>query len=223
MRLAQERERRLGVAPRPWKENVKVCLKLPEVAMSVTPPVRALVVENGAWPEVALAGMTSEVGMVNAVLSGLRVTSVVAAAGVASETRQVPETPGVRTLGAQDRDSGATREMAAERFAAPRVAVMTAPCEVAIADVEAVNAADAAPAGMVKVAGTVNSDGRLLERESDTPPAGAALERVTVHGVTAFETRLAAAQLRPERVGGDDRDRVAATDEPFFVAVTVTV
>jgi hypothetical protein len=100
---------------------------------------------------------------------------------------------------------------------------MTAPCEVAIADVEAVNAADAAPAGTVKVAGTVNSDGRLLESESDTPPAGAALERVTVHAVTAFETRLAAAQFRPERVAGDARDSVAVTDAPLFVAVTVTV
>jgi hypothetical protein len=160
---------------------------------------------------------------VNAALFGLRVTSVGAAAGAASETRQVPETPGVRTVGAQDRDRDATREMAAERFAAPRVAVMTAACEVVIAEVEAVNASDAAPAGTVKVAGTVNSDGRLLERESDTPPAGAALERVTVHAVTAFETRLAAAQFRPERVAGADREMVVATNEPFFVAVTVTV
>jgi hypothetical protein len=203
--------------------NVKVCLKLPNVAMSVTPPVRALVVEKGAWPEVAWAGMTSEVGMVNAALFGFRLTSVVTAAGAASETRQVPETPGVRAAGVQERDRGARREMAAVKFAAPRVAVMTAPCEVAIADAEAVKGADAAPAGTVKAAGTVRSDGRLLERESDTPPAGAVLERVTVHEVVAFEARLAAAQVRPERVTGDDRDTVVATDEPFFVAVTVTV
>ena len=43
---------------------------------------------------------------------------------------------------------------------------MTAPCEVAMVGVEAVNAADAAPAGTVKVAGTLKRDGTLLERES---------------------------------------------------------
>jgi hypothetical protein len=48
--------------------------------------------------------------------------------------------------------------------------------------------------------------------------------RVTVQVVEVpGETRVEAAQLRPERVAGADREMVVATDEPFFVAVTVTV
>jgi hypothetical protein len=167
-------------------------------------------------------GMVTEPGTARLVEFELRLT--VPPPVALRVTVQVVEAPGASVAGLHASElRGATREMAAERFAAPSVAVMTAPCEVAIADVDAVNAADAAPAGTVKVAGTVNSDGRLLEIESDTPPAGAALEIVTVHAVAAFETRLAAAQLRPERVARVDRESVVATDEPFFVAVTVTV
>jgi hypothetical protein len=83
--------------------------------------------------------------------------------------------------------------MAAVKYALPRAAVMTAPREVVIVAVDAVKVAEAAFAGTVKVSGTVNRDGRLLERETATPPAGAALERVTVHVVLALEARLAAA------------------------------
>ena len=75
----------------------------------------------------------------------------------------------------------------------------------------------------MKVPGTLKRDGRLLERETATPPAGAALERVTVHVVLVLEARLAAAHLRPERVTGANRENVADAVEPFNVAVTVAV
>ena len=75
----------------------------------------------------------------------------------------------------------------------------------------------------MRVPGTVNRVGRLLERETATPPAGAALERVTVHVVLVVETRLAAVHLRPERVTGAARENVADTVEPFNVAVIVAV
>ena len=113
--------------------------------------------------------------------------------------------------------------MAVVKFAAPRVAVMTAPWAVAIAAAEAVKGADAAPAGTVKVAGTVRSDGRLLERETATPGAGAAFERVIVQAVPALEARLAAAHFRLERVTKAARESVVVTDEPFHVAVRVAV
>jgi hypothetical protein len=177
---------------------VKVCLTLPDVAERITHPVKALVVVNCTLPEVAPAGILSVAGIVNAGLVGFSTTTVCEVSGAASEMTQLPEIPGVRTVGAQDSDRGlataaARREMAALKFAAPRAAVMTALCEDVMVAAEAVKMAEAAPAGTVKVPGTVNRDGRLLERETATPLAGAALERMTVHVVLALEARLAAA------------------------------
>jgi hypothetical protein len=88
---------------------------------------------------------------------------------------------------------------------------------------EAVNVAEVAPTGTVRVPGTVNRVGRLLDRETATPPAGAALERVTVHVVFALDARLALAHSRPESVTGETSASVAAAAEPFNVAVTVAV
>jgi hypothetical protein len=83
--------------------------------------------------------------------------------------------------------------MAAAKLAPPSAAVTTAPCEVLIVAADAVKVADAALAGTVTVPGTDNRDGRLLERETAMPPAGAALARVIVQVVLALEVRLAAA------------------------------
>jgi hypothetical protein len=178
-------------------ENVNVWLALPDVAKRTTHPVRLLVVVNCTVPVVAPVAIVSEDGTVNAVLVGRRVTTVGEAAGTASEMTQLPETPGVRTVGAQDSDkglttAGGTREMAVVRLAAPRAAVMTALWEAATTAAEAVKVAEAALAGTTKVPGTLNRVGRLLERETATPPAGAALERRTVHVVLALEDKLAA-------------------------------
>lgn len=208
---------------------MKVCFTLPEVAKRITHPLRAFVVVNGAVPEMAPAGILSVFGIVNAGLVGFSETTVGVEAGTTSKTTQLPEMPGVRTAGAQDSDqglvtAGGTREMAAVKFAAPRAAEMTATCEVEMAPVEAVKDAATALEGTVKVPGTARRDGRLLERETDTPPTGAGLERVTVHAVLALELRLAAAHFRPERVAGAagaTRESVTGADEPFSVAVMV--
>ena len=231
-RPAQESDTRFVVEfkLRVGTENVKVCFTLPDVANRITHPVRALVVVNGAVPEMAPAAILSVFAMVNAALVGLSVITVGVEAGTASETTQLPEIPGVRTAGEQDNDQGCTgtgawREMAAVNFVAPRAAVTTALAEVEMAAVDAVKAAESALAGTVKVPGTVNTDGRLLDRESVTPPAGADFERVTVHEVLALEARLAPAHLRPERVtgaAGATSERVVAAAEPFNVAVIVT-
>lgn len=105
-RLAQESDRTFAVAVKPCTENVNVCLRLPDVAIRITPPVRALVVENGTGPEVAPVGIVNEACIVNAGLVGFRETTAGATAGAASETTQLPEIPGVRTAGAQDSDKG---------------------------------------------------------------------------------------------------------------------
>ena len=149
-------------------------------------------------PVVAPVAIVSEAGIVNAELDDSSLATVGEAAGVPSETTQLPEIPGVRTVGMQDSDKGlltasATREMAAVNLAVPRAAVMAALCEVVIVAVDAVKVAETALARTVKVPGTVNRDGRLLERETATPPTGAALERVTVQVVLAAEAKLAAA------------------------------
>ena len=149
-------------------------------------------------PVVAPVAIVSEAGIVNAELDDFSLATVGEAADVPSETTQLPEIPGVRTVGMQDSDKGlltasATREMAAVNLAVPRAAVMAALCEVVIVAVDAVKVAETALARTVKVPGTVNRDGRLLERETATPPTGAALERVTVQVVLAAEAKLAAA------------------------------
>ena len=171
---------------------------MPDVAKRITHPARALVVVKFTLPVVAPAAIVSEVGMVNAGLVGTSLTTVGEAAGTPSEMTQLPETPGVRTMGVQYSDkgsvsAGATREMAAVNFAAPREAVMRALCEDVIVAADAVKVAEAALAGTVKDAGTVNRDGKLLERETATEPADAALERVTVQMVLALEARAAEA------------------------------
>jgi hypothetical protein len=200
MRLVQESDTRFVMAVKllAGTENVKVWLTLPDVAMRITHPARALVVVNCTLPVVAPVAIVSEAGIVNAELDDSSLATVGEAAGVPSETTQLPEIPGVRTVGMQDSDNGlvsvgATREMAAVNLAVPRAAVMAALCEVVIVAVDAVKVAETALAGTVKVPGTVNRDGRLLERETATPPTGAALERVTVQVVLAAEAKLAAA------------------------------
>ena len=125
-------------------------------------------------------------------------TTVGEGAGAGSEITQLPEIPGVRTAGAQDSNNGvevagAEREMVAAKLAPPPVAEMTALCEKAMVAAEAVNVAEAAFAGTVTVAGTDNSDGRLLERETVMPPAGAALARTTVQVVLVLDVKMVAA------------------------------
>ena len=177
---------------------MKAWLTLPDVAKRITHPLRALVVVKFTLPLVAPAGIVSEVGIVNAGLVGISPTTVGEGADVPNKMTQVPEAPGARTVGVQDSDRGlattdATREIVAVDFAVPRAAVMTALCAVVIVAVDAVKVAEMALAGTARVPGTVNRDGRLLKRETATPPDGAALDRVTVQVVLALEARLDAA------------------------------
>jgi hypothetical protein len=169
---------------------------LPDVAKRITTPVRALVVVNGAVPEVVPAVIRSVFAIVNPALVGFSEIFVGVPAGATSVTVQLPDIPGVRMAGVQDSDqgcAGAWREMEAVSFAVPSVAVTTALADVEMLPADAVKAAESAFAGTVKVPGTVNTDAKLLDRERVTPPDGAISDRVTVHVVLALEAKLAAA------------------------------
>ena len=82
--------------------------------------------------------------------------------------------------------------------------------------------AETALAGTVIEAGTVSA-AAVSVRVTDIPPAGAALESVTIQKVLAFCARLAAAHLREDARMGGTRATDAWTDEPFRVALRVTV
>jgi hypothetical protein len=84
-----------------------------------------------------------------------------------------------------------------------------------------VNVAETALAGTVTEGGTVRSAGVLLIVTA-VPPAGAALERVTVHDVLAFPVRLAEAQVKAETTGGAGIVNNVVAEEPVSDAVRVT-
>jgi hypothetical protein len=85
---------------------------------------------------------------------------------------------------------------------------------------DAVKVAEAVLAGTVRVTGTANRDGRLLDSETTTG-SGVDLLSVTVQEVLALEARLPAAHCRVDRVTGADNERVTVLDEPFSVATIV--
>ena len=86
----------------------------------------------------------------------------------------------------------------------------------------AVKVAVVAAAATATEAGTVNS-ALLLESETDDPPVGAALERVTVQVEVAALARLAGVQANVDTVTGALRFRVAVREDPFKVPVTTAV
>jgi hypothetical protein len=159
IRLSQESDIRLvmEVVLGAGTVNVKVWLKLPVVASRMTHPVRDLEVVNCTLAEVAPASILTMVGIVNAELVALSFTTDCEDAGVPSEMRQLPEIPGVRTVGVQESDKGlgaaaGVREMVAVKVAVPKVAVMTASCAVVIVAADAVKVAEGAFSGTVRLA-----------------------------------------------------------------------
>ena len=86
----------------------------------------------------------------------------------------------------------------------------------------AVNVAVVAAAATVTEAGTVTAEVALLERATVDPPAGAALERVTVQVVVAEAARVVLAQVKELTVGGGAvTERAAVALEPLREAVRV--
>ena len=88
--------------------------------------------------------------------------------------------------------------------------------------------ATAVKVAVVELAATVTEGGTLkdalLEDAATTvPPAGAALDTVTVQVVAAFEARMVILQVSEERLPGACRVMVAVAVVPFNVAVMVAV
>jgi hypothetical protein len=85
----------------------------------------------------------------------------------------------------------------------------------------AVKVAVVAVAGTVTEAGTVTTEVALLERATEDPPEGAALDRVTVHVVVVDAARVVLPHTRDVGVAGATSDKLAVALEPFKVALTV--
>jgi len=116
---------------------------------------------------------------------------------------------------------GPTRETLAATDEPFNVAVILAAWSETSTPVLAVNVADVALAATVTEDGTVNRVEAVLE-SATTVLVVVDFDRVTVQIVLALEVRLAAAQRRAEIVTGANSESVAAADEPFNEAVTVT-
>jgi hypothetical protein len=84
----------------------------------------------------------------------------------------------------------------------------------------AVKVAVEAAAATVTEAGTVSTT-LLSESVTKVPPAGAALERVTVQVLVPPEFKLVGEQAREERVTAATRLMVAVWKTPLRVAVTM--
>ena len=90
----------------------------------------------------------------------------------------------------------------------------------------AVKVAVVAEAGTVSEAGTVTAEVALLERATEAPPEGAALDRVTVQVVEEEAARVVLAHSREAGVAGVSgavTERAAVLLELLRVAVRVEV
>src|SRR4029077_18044043 len=86
----------------------------------------------------------------------------------------------------------------------------------------AIKEAEVEVAGTMTEAGTVKV-GLLEASETAVPPAGAALDNVTVQEVLAFEARLEAVHVREDRLTGASKEIVTGDEVPFRDAVTVAL
>ena len=178
--------------------------------------------------EVTLAGTVTEEGTVNrdgALLESA--TTVLPAEDFDKVTVQVVLALEARLAVAHCREESVTvgdnRERVADVEEPFSVAVMVTVWSATSGPVLALNVAEVALAGTVTEEGTVRADGALLESTTTVLPAED-FDKVTVQVVLALEARVAAAHCREESVtGGDNRERVADVEEPFSVAVSVTV
>ena len=88
---------------------------------------------------------------------------------------------------------------------------------------------DTPKVAVVALAATVTEDGAvsapaaLFVRPTVAPPAGAALDSVTLQLAVLFHPKAFGEQLKAVTFGGDCKETVANAVEPFSVAVSVTV
>lgn len=177
---------------------------------------------------VAPAATVAEAGSVSkAVGFAATVRSVPpAGAGLEMVAVQVLELEELRVVLVQVSDEtviDATTERVTLALEDPRVATMFAVLSDVTAAAVATNVAVVADAGTVTEAGTEATDGALLERVTLEPPAGAALESVTVQVVVEEAGRLVPAHCRELSVTMDSAVTVIVTGllVPFKEAVII--
>ncbi|MBK9170134.1 MAG: hypothetical protein IPM24_22095 [Bryobacterales bacterium] len=155
-------------------------------------------------------------------LSESAITAPPAGAACDSVTVQVLD-PGVAIAdGVQvrfDRDAEGTRERVVVRDVPLATAVTVADDEVVIVLAFAVKLAAVPPAATAAEAGTVRSD-EFDDKFTVTPPAGAALLRVTVHVEAPPELTVEGAQDRLDGVAGASRSSVKFCVTPLYAADT---
>ena len=226
--MEQESDMRVEglVAARADTVNVNVWLRFADVACRITHPERALVVVNGVTAVVAPFGIGTEPPIAKAVFVDLSLILVVELEAVPRERTHVPEAPGVRLAGVHEIESGfvvsGTSEMDAVSWVEPLLEVMVALSAEVMFPLIASKSAEVLFARTVTLGGTVNTDGALLERETATPPASAAVERTTEHFVLELDFRLAETHRMVEMFAGASREIEVVLAEPFKVAVSVT-
>ena len=176
--------------------------------------------------EVEPAATVTEAGVVSSELLSESVTKdPPTGAAAVRVTVQVLIAPEARLVGVQANEDKAT---VAARFTLAvletplMVAVIEAARLLAITPAVALKVADVAPAATVTEAGVV-SKALLLDKDTELPPAGAALVSVTVHVLIAPEARLEGLQVSDERITGATRFSVALREAPFSVVVTEAV
>ena len=141
---------------------------------------------------------------------------------------QEVEEEAARVVVAQSREvgvmGGAVMVRARDLVVPLRVAVMEGFWSEVTAAAVAVKVAEVAAAATVTEAGTVTAEVLLLARATVAPPAGAALERVTVQEVEEEAARVVLVQSREVGViGRAVMERAADLVMPLRVAVMVDV
>jgi hypothetical protein len=156
----------------------------------------------------------------------VRVTANALVAALLRVTVQVVVCPDCTVAGEQASvlsTTGAARVNEKVRDPPFAAAVTTAVSSVVTADAVTVKAAVVAEAATVTFAAESVALTLLLDRATDTPPAGAAADSVTVQLAVPGAFTVAGVQTSPLTVGSAPTVTVEVLDTPPAVAVTVTV
>jgi hypothetical protein len=192
--------------------------EVPEIATVVFAATAEVVTVNVAV--VLPAAITALAGtLATAPLALASVTVVELGTVLLIRTVPVTDPPPAMAVGLSETVS-VRRASAAVREAPDAVAVSVAVDAEVTPVVVTVNGALVAPAGISTVAGRVTAE-LLSDSETESPPAGAGVARVTVAPTGLPLTTLAAERVRAERAGGDTVS-VAARVAPFQVAEMLT-
>jgi hypothetical protein len=157
----------------------------------------------------------------------LRVTVPALEAGAVKVTVQVPKRPGITDCGVQLKSERAEdagdSEIVAVAELAPEPARMVAVCTVVNDPAVAINEADLVFAAAVREAGTFRAVPAVVEMEISAPPAGDALNRMTVQAELMPGVKVVIAQATEETPIDPPMLKATALDEEPIAAVMFAV